>query len=64
MYSQPELNNDIQGEEFLKALNFPVVTEKENNMLIKEITDKEINIAITRLKLHKSSGTEGFTCER
>lgn len=32
-------------------------------MLIKEITDKEINAAITRLKPRKIPGTDGFTCE-
>lgn len=63
LYSQPELNNDNHIETFLSSLNLPKVTEQENNMLIKEITEKEIKAAITRLKPRKSPGTDGFTCE-
>lgn len=63
MYSQPELNNDGQTETFLNSLNLPKAAEQENNMLIKEISDKEINAAITRLKPQKSPRTDGFTCE-
>lgn len=63
LYAQPMLNNKDKMELFLEGLNLPNVTEEQNRGLTAEITNEEINTAISKLKANKSPGTDGFTSE-
>lgn len=47
----------------MEALNLPVITEDQNKDRSAEITEKELNEAIKRLKANKSPGSDGFTTE-
>lgn len=48
---------------FLSSLKLPKLTEEQNESLIKDITTQELLTEITKLKLNKSPGTDGFTAE-
>lgn len=50
-------------DQFLENLNLPKVTEEQNEALTAEITDEEINKAISNLKANKSPGADAYTAE-
>lgn len=54
---------DRHSDRLLHSLHLPAVTETQNNILRAEVTLKEINLAITRLKAGSSPGADGFTSE-
>ena len=60
LYAQQEVDND---GEFWGTLNLPGVTEEQSKSLIAEITDEEINRAISNLKVGKSPGADGYTAD-
>lgn len=63
LYSQPQLLDEQQIEQFLSSLNLPTLSEDENRKLKAEITKEELNSAISRLKTNKSPGPDGFSSE-
>lgn len=63
LYSQPQMSNETQIEDFLKTLNLPTLTHSQNEKLIQPITIKELNLAISKLKVGKSPGPDGYTTE-
>lgn len=50
LYSQPQLLDEQQIEQFLTSLNLPTLSEDKNRKLTAEITKEELNSAISRLK--------------
>uniref|UniRef100_A0A3P9MWT0 Reverse transcriptase domain-containing protein n=1 Tax=Poecilia reticulata TaxID=8081 RepID=A0A3P9MWT0_POERE len=63
LYSQAEINNDNQIHALLESLNLPRITEDQNRILTKEITEEEIDSEISRLKPNKAPGTDGYSFE-
>uniref|UniRef100_A0A671WUY0 Reverse transcriptase domain-containing protein n=1 Tax=Sparus aurata TaxID=8175 RepID=A0A671WUY0_SPAAU len=63
LYSQQKLDNEEEMRSFLESLNLPIITQEQNKALIADITEIEVNAAISRLKPHKSPGSDGFTAE-
>lgn len=63
LYTQPRLENEQLIGQFLDSLNLPVMTEEQNQTLITEISEIELNNAISRLKANKSPGPDGFPSE-
>ncbi len=63
LYSQPKLDNEEGMMSFLDSLNLPTITEGQNKALTANITEKEVKAAISRLKPHKSPGSDGFTAK-
>ena len=63
LYSQQKLDNEDEMRSFLESPNLPIITQEQNNALIVDITEIEVNTAISRLKPHKSPGSDGFTAE-
>lgn len=63
LYSQPQLLDEQQIEQFLSFLNLPTLSEDKNKQLKAEITKEELNSAISRLKSNKSPGPDGFSPE-
>ena len=52
-----------QTRGFLKSLKLPVLSSEQSNNLIAEITEEEVNKAVSRLKANKSPGPDGFPSE-
>lgn len=63
LYEQPSCNDIEKINSYLEKLELPKVTEEQNNRLIADITAQEINRAISKLKIGKSPGADGFTSE-
>lgn len=63
LYDQSINNGDAEIDSFLAKLNLPKVTDKQNEQLISEITSKEINLAISKLKTNKTPGADGYPSE-
>lgn len=63
LYAQPKASNETQMDQFLENLNLPRITEEQNEALTAEITDEEINKAVSNLKASKSPGADGYTAE-
>lgn len=63
IYSQPKLDNEDEMKIFLESLNLPTITQEQNKDLIVDITEIEVKAAISRLKPHKSPGSDDFTAE-
>lgn len=58
-----ETNNKNQMHTLLESLNLPRITEDQNRIPTKEITEEEINSEISKLKTNKAPGTDGYTSE-
>lgn len=63
LYTQPEAADLNEVSKFLTALDLPTVGTDQNKILTKEISEEEINKAISRLKAHKMSGADGYPSE-
>ena len=63
LYTQPQLEDGQQIDDFLKSLNLPVVSEEQNEILKAPVTEIELNKAISTLKANKSPGPDGFSSE-
>lgn len=63
LYTQPHLEDEQRIGQFLESLNLPTLSEDQNIKLISEITEEELNNAISRLKPNKSPGPDGFSTE-
>ena len=50
-------------DSFLNSLELPVLNEEQNKIMIEDITETELKIAISKLKLNKSPGSDGYTAE-
>ena len=51
-------------KEFLNSLDLRAIGEDQNRKLNSAITKKELDSAISRLKLNKSPGSDGYPGER
>lgn len=63
LYSEPQMSTESQIDDFLKTLNLPTLTNSQNEKLVQPITTKELNLAISKLKVGKSPGPDGYTTE-
>ena len=61
--TQPHLGDEQQTRQFLESLNLSTLSEDQNTKLITEITEEELNMAISKLKANKSPGPDGFSSE-
>jgi len=55
--------NLIQVDTFLNSLELPTLNEEQNRRMTADISEDELKIAISRLKLNKSPGSDGCTAE-
>ncbi len=53
----------MQIDTYLNSLELPTLNEEQNKRKIPDITEEEIKIAISRLKLGKSPASDGYTAE-
>lgn len=63
LYSQPEAADPSIIKSFLESLDLPSVGMKQNELVIQEITEKEIDSAISNLKTNKVPGGDGYPAE-
>lgn len=63
LYTQPQLEDEQQIGQFLESLNLPSLSDDQNKELMAEITQEELNHAISKLKANKSPGPDGFPSE-
>lgn len=63
LYSQPQADNENQIEEFLNKLELPELSDLQREGLIQPVSAKELDTAITRLKVGKSPGSDGYTAQ-
>lgn len=63
LYSEVHGGWVIQTDSFLSFLDLPVLNEKQNKRLIADITEKQLEVEIKRLKLSKSPGPGDYTAE-
>ncbi len=55
--------DETQIDTCLNSLELPTLNEEQNKRMITDITEEEIKIAISRLKLGKSPRSDGYTAE-
>lgn len=63
LYSKPPSADEDTIRHFLDTLDLPSIGEMQNNILTTDITQEEIQAAISRLKTNKSAGSDGFPSE-
>lgn len=63
LYTQPNLAYENQTKTFLESLNLTKLSSNHNSGLMTEITEEELNEAISRMKANKSPGPDGFPSE-
>ncbi len=63
IYSRVLGGDETQINTYLNSLELPTLNEEQNKRMITDITEVEIKIAISRLKLGKSPGSDGYTAE-
>lgn len=57
---EPNTTSSQEIHSFLESLDLPSIGEVQNKALMAEITKEEIGKAISRLKVNKAPGTDGF----
>lgn len=60
LYSQPQAAELVTVSDFLSSLDLPSVGTEQNKIMTQDITDEEINRAISRLKTGKMPGADGY----
>ena len=63
LYSQPQAPDETQIDSFLSSLELPSLSSSQSESLIQPISLKELTLAISKLKVGKSPGSDGFTSE-
>lgn len=63
LYSQPKLENKENIKTFLDSLDLPSIGEHQNNCLTTQITEKELETALKKLKNNKTPGSDGLPAE-
>lgn len=63
LYTRVPGGSILQTDTFLNSLQLPTLTEEQNNTLIAEITESEFLATISKLKVGKSPGSDGYTAE-
>ncbi len=63
LYTKKTGCSTAEIDSFLNSLELPVLNEEQNKIRIEDITEKELKIAISKLKLNKSPGSDGYTAE-
>lgn len=63
LYSEVPGGTVTQMDSFLNSLDLPTLDEEQNQTMIADITEEELKAAISRLKLSKSPGSDGYTAE-
>ncbi len=63
LYSQPFTAEDETIKTFLNSLDLPKTGETQNALLCSQITEKELENAIKKLKSNKAPGSDGFPIE-
>lgn len=62
LYTQPQAASDTEIERFLQYQP-PPLSSSQNDTLVSPISHKELNLAISKLKMGKSPGSDGYTPE-
>lgn len=63
LYANNTESSIVEINSFLDSLDLPVLNEEQNKTLIEDITEKELRIAISKVKINKSPGSDGYTAE-
>lgn len=63
LYSEVPGGTVTQIDSFLNSLDLPTLDEEQNQTMTADITEEELKAAISRLKLSKSPGSDGYTSE-
>lgn len=63
LYSQRTQVNNDSIKTFLDSLDLPSIGQKQNNLLVKEITQEELDKALNNLKNNKMPGNDGLPSE-
>lgn len=63
LYTRVPGGNITCIDSFLNSLQLPTLKEEHNNSLIAEITANELLDTISKLKVGKSPGSDGYTAE-
>lgn len=63
LYSQPSASKEIDPNIFLNSLDLPLLLDCQNELLLKPITEEEVNASISRLKVDKAVGPDGYNAQ-
>uniref|UniRef100_A0A671TVT9 Reverse transcriptase domain-containing protein n=1 Tax=Sparus aurata TaxID=8175 RepID=A0A671TVT9_SPAAU len=63
LYTKKTGGSIAEIDNFLDSLELPALNEEQNKILIDDITERELKIAISKLKSNKSPGSDGYTAE-
>lgn len=63
LYSRVPRRNVTQIDTFLNSLELPTLNEEQNRRMTADVSEDELKTAISRLKLSKLPGSDGYTAE-